>query len=114
VDGLGDALVVAQNLATALCGGFNALYFLCYLWRRQDSPSRRVGAAALTLVNAGALAESLFLTAVYSGTRLGCSGETSLVAPSPWLLARALPFLGTLFVSLLILRARNHAPSGEE
>jgi peptidoglycan biosynthesis protein MviN/MurJ (putative lipid II flippase) len=114
VDGLGDALVVAQDLATALCGGFNALYFLRYLRRRQESPSRRVGAAALALANAGALAESLFLMAVYSNARLGWWVQMSLLAPGPWLLARSLPFLGTLFISLLILRARNHRPRGKE
>ena len=65
-------------------------------------------------MNAGALAESLFLVAVYTSTRLGWWIETSLLAPPPWLLARSLPFLGTLFVSLLILRARNHGSSGKE
>lgn len=114
MDGPGDALVVAQDLATALCAGFNALYFLSYLRRPQESPSRRVGAAALALVNAGALTESLFLMAIYTSARLGWWAEASLLAPGPWLLARSLPFLGTLLVSLLILRARNHGPSGKE
>lgn len=112
--GLGDALVVTQDLATALCGGFNALYFLCYLRRPQQNPSRRVGAAALALVNAGALAESFFLLLVYTSARLEWWLETSLLAPSPWLLARSLPFLGTLSVSLLILRARDHGSRGKE
>ncbi len=114
MDGPGDALAVAQDLATALCAGFNALYFLNYRWRRRESPSRRVGAAALALVNAGALAESLYLMAVYGNARLGWWAQTSLLAPEPWLLARSLPFLRTLFISLLILRARNHRPSGKE
>ncbi len=63
MDSLGDALAVAQDLTTALCGGFNVLYFLLYLLRRQETLSRRVGAAALALVNAGALVESLYFSA---------------------------------------------------
>ena len=104
MDGLGDTLAVAQDLTTALCAGFNFLYFLSYLVRRQEAPPRRVGAAALALVNAGALAESLYFAALYATYRLGWQTEMAFLAPSPWLLARSLPFLGTLFVSLLILR----------
>ncbi|KPK47686.1 MAG: hypothetical protein AMJ77_02240 [Dehalococcoidia bacterium SM23_28_2] len=114
MDGLGDALVVAQDLTTAVCGGFNALYFLLYLLRRQETISRRVGAAALALVNAGASAESLYLSALYTTYRLGWRGETPFLSPCPWLLARSLPFLGTLFISLLVLRALNDRGDREE
>jgi hypothetical protein len=107
VNSLGDALAVAQDLTTALCGGFNALYFLLYLLRRQETVSRRVAAAALAVVNAGALAESLYFSALYTTYRLGWREETPFLAPFPWLLARSLPFLGTLLVSLLVLRALN-------
>jgi hypothetical protein len=114
VNSLGDALAVAQDLTTALCGGFNALYFLSYLLGRQETLSRRVGAAALALVNAGALAESLYFSALYTTYRLGWRGETPLLSPFPWLLARSLPFLGTLLVSLLVLRALNHRSDRKE
>jgi len=114
VDGLGDALAVAQDLTTALCGGFNALYFLLYLLRRQETLPRRVGAAVLALVNAGALVESLYLSTLYTTYHLGWRGETPFLSPFPWLLARSLPFLGTLFVSLLVLRALNHRSDREE
>jgi hypothetical protein len=114
VDRLGDALAVAQDLTTALCGGFNAIYFLLYVLRRQETLSRRVGAAALALVNAGALAESLYFSALYTTNRLGWWAEMPLLSPFPWLLARSLPFLGTLFVSLLVLRALNHRSERKE
>jgi hypothetical protein len=114
VDSLGDALAVAQDLTTALCGGFNALYFLLYLLRRRETLARRVGAAALALVNAGALVESLYFSAFYTTYRLGWRGEMPFLSPLPWLLVRSLPFAGTLFVSLLVLRALNHRSEREE
>ncbi|MGQ9572791.1 MAG: hypothetical protein ACUVV3_06355 [Dehalococcoidia bacterium] len=108
MDSLGDVLVVVQDLTTALCGGFNALYFVLYLRRRQETLSRRVGAAALALVNAGALVESLYLSALYATYCLGWREGMPFLSPLPWLLARSLSFLGTAFVSLLVLRALNH------
>jgi hypothetical protein len=114
VESLGDALAVAQDLATALCGGFNALYFLLYLLQRQETLPRRVGAAALALVNGGALVESLYLSTLYTTYHLGWRGETPFLSPFPWLLARSLPFLGTLFVSLLVLRGLNHRSDRKE
>lgn len=92
------ALALGEDLATALCGAFNAVYFLHFVWNRPEEGSgRRVAAAALALVNLGALAESLaiFLLVLLSPP-----------APSPltWVLIRALPFAGTAFISLLILR----------
>ena len=62
--GFGDAVAVGQDLATALCGGFNSLYLLLYALRRSETPRRRIGAAALALVNGGALLESLYLLAL--------------------------------------------------
>lgn len=100
----GDAMAVSQDLTTAVCGGFNSLYFLLYALREPEALRRRVGAAALALVNGGALVESLYLLGLYLSLRSGWRGQTELITPGPWLLARALPFLGTLLVSLLILR----------
>ena len=93
------ALALGEDLATALCGAFNAAYFLHFLWSRRDErPGRRVAAAALALVNLGALAESLAFFALIT--------LLSPPTPSPltWTLIRALPFAGTAFISLLILR----------
>ena len=111
--GFGDAVAVSQDLATALCGGFNSLYFLLYALRRAEAPRRRIGAAAQALANGGVLVESLYLLALYSSLRFGWHSRADLIAPCPWLLARALPFLGTAFVALLILRSLNHR-AGEE
>lgn len=106
--GFGDAVAVSQDLATAVCGGFNSLYFLLYALRQPEALRRRIGAAALALVNGGALVESLYFLALYLSLRWGWLSQTQLCAPGPWLLARALPFLGTAFVALLILRSLNH------
>lgn len=93
------ALALGEDLATALCGAFNAVYFLHFTWNRpQERAARRVAAAALALVNLGALAEGLsFFTLLIL---------LSPPVPSPltWVLIRALPFAGTAFISLLILR----------
>jgi hypothetical protein len=113
VIGFGDAMAVSQDLATALCGGFNCLYFLLYALRQPEPSRKRIGAAALGLVNAGALVESLYLLALYLSLRLGWHSQTELTAPGPWLLARALPFLGTAFVAVLVLRSLDHR-AGEE
>ena len=112
--GFGDAVAVGQDLATALCGGFNSLYFLLYALRQPEALRRRIGAAALALANGGALVESLYLLALYSSLRFGWHSRADLIAPCPWLLARALPFLGTAFVALLILRSLNHRANGDE
>jgi hypothetical protein len=101
----GDAMAVSQDLATALCGGFNCLYFLLYALRQPQPLRKRIGAAALSLVNGGALVESLYLIALYLSLRLGWPSQTELTAPGPWVLARALPFLGTAFVAVLVLRS---------
>ena len=106
--GLGDAMAVSQDLATSLCGGFNCLYFLLYALRQHEALRRRIGAAALNLVNGGALVESLYLLALYLSLRTGWRDQTELLAPAPWLLARALPFLGTAFVTVLVLRSLDH------
>jgi hypothetical protein len=113
VIGLGDGMAVGQDLATALCAGFNSLYFFLYALRQLEPPRRRIGAAALALVNGGVLVESLYLLAVYSSLRFGWHSRADLVAPCPWLLARALPFLGTACVALLILRSLSRR-AGEE
>ena len=106
-------MAVGQDLATGLCGGFNSLYFLLYALRQPEALRRRIGAAALALVNGGALVESLYLLALYLSLRWGWPSQTLLCTPGPWLLARVLPFLGTAFVTLLILRSRNQG-AGEE
>src|SRR4030042_1164868 len=60
-----DVLVLAQDIATAACGSFNALHFLGYWLGRDTARSRRVGAAALTVINAAVGVGSLFFLALY-------------------------------------------------
>ena len=112
--GFGDAMAVSQDLATALCGGFNSLYFFLCALRQPETLRRRIGAAALAVVNGGALVESLYLLALYLSLRLGWRGEAELCAPGPWLLARALPFLGTAFVAVLVLRSLSRRADDKE
>lgn len=93
------ALAAGQDLATALCGAFNAAYFLHYLAARpQETAGRRVAAIALALLNLGAGVESLFFFLVL----MSLSWPQSL-SPFPWAMIRALPFVGTASISLLIL-----------
>jgi hypothetical protein len=113
VNGLGDAIAVSQDLATALCGGFNCLYFLLYALRQSETLRKRIGAVALSLVSGGALVESLYLLALYLSLRSECHGHPGLLAPGPWPLARALSFLGTAFVAALILRSLDHRADEE-
>jgi hypothetical protein len=98
---------MGQDLATALCGGFNSLYFYLYALRPSEAPRRRIGAGALALANAGALVESLFLLALYLSLHCEPPNQSALYAAGPWLFARALPFLGTAFVTLLIFRSHR-------
>ena len=100
-----DAVILAQDLATAVCGGFNALHFLGY-WLGRYTPSRRVGAAALTVINLAIVVESIFSLALYAAHRWRGSVDLFL-SPPVWISARALLLLGTAFISILILRQQR-------
>ena len=94
------AAVAGLDAATAACAALNLTYFLYRLASRRDQQaSRRVAAAALALVSLGALAESLFFLA-----SLAATPADSPLASLPWALARALPFIGAAFISVLVLR----------
>lgn len=88
------AAATGLNLATAACATLNLSYFLEQARRATGRAPRRVAAIALALVSLGALVESLLLLALPSP-------QGSLA----WMAARALPFAGTAFISLLILRS---------
>lgn len=85
------------DLATVACAALNLSYFLHRLapGRFGETAARRVAALALALVSLGALVESLAFLAAAPGW---------LLASPTWTLARALPFAGTAFISILILR----------
>ena len=92
--------VAGLDLATAACAALNLSYFFQRLTSRWDeTASRRVAVAALALVSLGAMVESLFLLASLMTAPVG-----SPLASLPWTLARVLPFAGTAFISILILR----------
>ena len=95
-----QAAAIGLDLATAACAAFNLTYFLHRLaCRRDEAASRRVAAVALALVSLGAMVESLFFLAY-----LTAAPAASPLVSLPWTLARALPFAGTAFISILILR----------
>ena len=95
-------LVVAQDLVTAACGLLNAGYFANYWWRRNGVRARRVGAAALALLSAAAVAEALFSQALlWSQEGRGALGQLS---PGMWALLRLPLLAATVFISVLILR----------
>ena len=94
------AAAAGLDLTTAVCAALNLTYFCHRLTSRWDeAASRRVAAVALALVSLGAMVESLFLLACLMTAPVG-----SPLASLPWTLARALPFAGTAFISILILR----------
>jgi len=101
-----DAIVLTQDIATAACGGFNAIHFLGLWLGRGTARSRRVGAAALTVINAAIVMESLFFLALYWTHRWQGSIDVFL-SPPVWLSARTLLLLGTAFISALILRQQG-------
>jgi hypothetical protein len=99
----GVLLVVAQDGATAVCAGFNSAYF-SLLGLQGDGPrARRVAAAALAVLNAAIVVESLFAQALFWAHRSGASLDT-LLSPGPWLAARFLLFLAAALITFLILR----------
>ena len=94
------AAAAGLDLATAACAALNLTYFFHRLTSRWDgTASRRLAAVALALVSLGAMVESLFFLAT-----LTAAPAVSPLASLPWTLARALPFAGTAFISVLILR----------
>jgi len=99
----GVVLVVAQDVGTALCAVFNGGYFSLLWLRAKGWQARRLGAAALALVNAAIALESLFFQAVYWCYGMGVSIE-ALLSPGVWLAARFLLFAAAAFMTILILR----------
>ncbi len=97
-----EGVIVAQDLATGLCGLLNTGYFVSYWWRRDDRRSRRIGAAALAMVSAAVVVEAIFSQGLFWIRQEAFPlGELSL---SMWALARLPLLVATLFLSLLVLR----------
>lgn len=100
--------MVGQALATAACGGFNSGYF-CLLWLRGNgSPARRLGAAALILVNGAIVVESLFAQAVYWAYATTGSLD-ALATPQSWLAAHV-PLLAAAILITFLIAGRPRMP----
>ena len=97
-----SGLVVAQDVGTAGCGMLNAGYFAGYWWRRNGRRGRRLGAAALALVNAAAVAEAIFSQGLFWSQR-GVIAQ-DLFGPGVWALLRLPLFVATMLISAIILR----------
>lgn len=93
-------LVVAQDLATAVCGLLNAGYFAAYWWRHNGSRGRRIGAAALTTVGGAAVVEALFSQGLFWSQQ----GFIGALSPGQWALLRLPLFAAMLLISLIIVR----------
>ena len=93
-------LVLAQYVVTALSSAFNASYFFGY---RSPTRRRRIGALTLALLSVAIFIESIFfgLFAFFPGQQWASGFLTD---SGYWLAARLLLCLGSLLVSILILR----------
>lgn len=87
-------LILAQDVATGVCGALNASYFLAYWWRN-GSRRRRVASVALVLLSGAAVAEAAF------SQGLLWAGPAS---DGLWALARLPLFVATGFITVLIVR----------
>jgi hypothetical protein len=94
-------LIMAQDLATAACGVFNAAYFGRYAWMRR-ARARRLAAIAMALVSLAALVEAGFSQGLlWSQTGGPLEGVVSFEG---WALLRLPLLAATAFVSLLVWR----------
>lgn len=93
-------LVLAQYIVTTLSSAFNACYFLGY---RSSIRRRRIGALTLALLSVAIFIESFYFGFFALFQRQQWADGFS-VDPGYWLAARLLICLGSLLVSILILR----------
>ena len=100
-----DTILLTQGIFTVVGAGFNAAYFAGYCLDGGTAARRRVGAAALAVINAAVLVESLSFLGLYATHRF-CSGAPSM-SPSLWLPARTLLLAGVAFIAALIVRQRG-------
>lgn len=86
-------ILLGQHVAVLISSGFNAVYFWGY---RSPVAGRRVGAAVMALVSLATFIESLVLY---------MAGQPwAPLYSAPWLGARLLVTLGSLSITVLILR----------
>lgn len=94
------SLVFAQYIVTALSSGFNACYFFRY---RSPTRRRRIGAAVLAVFSVAIFIESLYF-GLFSFYLRQEWANAFFLDPTHWLAAKLLLCLGSLLVSVLILR----------
>lgn len=99
-DVMGIAMAIAWVVSVA-CSATNAVFFASY---RDERRRRRIGAAVMAVVSFAILVEGLAFGAVASvpDGLLAASGSRWQM----WLLARLLVCLGSVLVTLLIMRQR--------
>lgn len=100
-----DVLILGAWLVSVLSSAYNAAYFLSY---RHANGRRRLGAQVMAVLSLGTLVESLAIGVLsYWPMELD---QQALALPWPasggWLAARLLMCLGTVLISLLILRQK--------
>lgn len=95
-------LVAVQDAGTALCGLLNGGYFARYWWHRTGTRSRRIGAAALSLVSGAAAVEAMFSQGLYWSQQgvLWFGG----ISPGVWALMRLPLFVATAVISAIVIR----------
>lgn len=92
-------VVASIDIVTALCAGFNFVYFA----RRFSAPgnarpSRRLAAAVLAVVSLGAVVESVAFLA------LAAQSEAAAPASASWVMVRVLPMAGAAAMFGLVAR----------
>jgi hypothetical protein len=95
-------LALAQDVATAVSGLFNAGYFGRYWLRRPERRSRRVGAAALVVVGVATAFEAAFSQGAvrYHDQLLAFGGASDGL----WALARLPLLLASGFITIIVIR----------
>ena len=93
-----SGLVIGQDVTTAIFGALNAGYFGGYLWQSTTRRSRRIGAAALTLVSSASIVEAVFSQSLFWSQR----GD--VFSNGMWALLRLPLLAATLLISAIIIR----------
>lgn len=93
-----SALIIGQDLATALLGALNAGYFAGYWQRSVHAQARRAGASALVVLSGAAVAEAAFSQSVL------WSDSIDVLPDIAWALLRLPLLAGTALLSAIIAR----------
>jgi hypothetical protein len=93
------SVVASIDIVTALCAGFNFVYFARRFTAPGNTrPSRRLAAAVLAVVSLGAVVESVAFLA------LAAQGEAVAPASASWAMIRAFTMAGAVAMFGLVAR----------